>query len=689
MKEYWFEVFFVILAPVKRLFVIIGLLMLHVGYATAAKDKTSSQVLSRMFAFQEKYNPEVKGKTMQVYTKHYYETYRRNFSLWLIPSMYTIAGGERKYVSEQFNLITIKSPTEFDNRRLAYYTTIPRNRTAMSVLNDFSLPKLYHPTIYGNHVLSPFCRENRHFYKYKVSYREAGRARIDFRPRMGDNTQLVAGTAIIQAATGRILDVVIKGEYDMIDFYTTIKQGNASEDSLAMPKYCKTDVNFKFLGNHIASSFTSVFNNHVQLPDTIDVVGNRHLMDSIRPLRLSKDERAVYQMFDSLLNAKTDSMPKDSTASTKTTMLKELGWDVGSYLVSSHSKSSEKYRIRLSPLIEPQYLSYSRRRGLSYKMKFSARYYFTENSNLYFKTTLGYNFKIKQLYAYVPVRYIYNKEKDNYLELLWDVGNRIGNSAVIDELKAELGELPELKKINLDEFNDNEIRLRNYTQINKAVRVELGMVYHRRTAVDKKNMKLFNKPTVYQSLAPSLGLYLLLWQEGPLLSINYERAIRSKAFELDYERWETCATKKIHLPSTKLVNLQVGAGLYTRRKNNYFMQFMNFYIDNVPGGWDDEWSGDFQLLDSRLYNISHYYVSSNVSYDSPLLMASFIPKVGRYIERERLYWSGLLIEYSRPYHELGYGFSTKFFSTGLFAGFFDLAFYQFGAKFTLELFRRW
>lgn len=674
----------------KRLFIIISLFLLSATVTMASKDKTSSQILSRMFAFQENHNPQVKDKTMQAYTKNYYETYRRNLLLWLIPSMYTIAGGERKFMSERYEQITFKDANTINRKRQVYYTTIPRNRSTMSVLDNFDTPNLYNTTLYGKYVLSPFCKENRLFYQYKVSQRSNGQSRIDFRPRLSTNVQLVSGTAIVNTKTGRITNVVIMGEYDGIDFKTTIKQGSA-RDTLAMPSNVKTEVDFKFLGNHIASTFSSVYNSPVQLPDTVDVTGDRKLISKLRPISLSKNERAVYASYDSLNNVKPDTTSTDSVSEVnkKLQSIKELGWDVGSYLMSSHGKSSEKYHIRLSPLIEPQYISYSHSRGFSYKMKLAADYYCNENSGLHFNATLGYNFKIKQFYLYAPLRYVYNKKRDNYLELSWDLGNRVGNSAVIDELKDELGELPELDEINLDEFNDNKLKLSNFTRLNSWLRLELGVVYHRRTAVNRYDMQRFNKPDVYQSLAPSIGLHIKPWAKGPNLSINYERSITSKIFDLDYERWEASASKIFKLPSTRQINMQTGAGLYTRRHSNNFMDFANFCVNNLPGGWDDDWTGDFQLLDSKLYNISHYYVSCNVSYETPMILAPFVPFLGKYVERERLYWSGLSIEYTRPYFELGYGFTTRFFSAALFTSFYELNLMQVGTKFTIELFRKW
>ena len=109
----------------------------------------------------------------------------------------------------------------------------------------------------------------------------------------------------------------------------------------------------------------------------------------------------------------------------------------------------------------------------------------------------------------------------------------------------------------------------------------------------------------------------------------------------------------------------------------------------MPGGWDDDWSGDFQLLNSEWYNESSYYVRGNLSYETPLLAGSWLPLIGHYIEKERLYFSALSIDNTRPYTEIGYGFTTRFVSIGLFASFLSTHYEGFGSKFTFELFRRW
>ena len=81
---------------------------------------------------------------------------------------------------------------------------------------------------------------------------------------------------------------------------------------------------------------------------------------------------------------------------------------------------------------------------------------------------------------------------------------------------------------------------------------------------------------------------------------------------------------------------------------------------------------------------------SNISYESPMMFITRMPWIGRYIEKEKLFLSMLQIEHnSTPYIETGYGITNQYFSMGLFANFINGKFFEFGTKFTLELFRKW
>ena len=682
----------------KRIDSIILTLLLTAASLTTASAYTheDSLVLNRVFNFTHNYTNNVSGFQSNVYIKHLYQTQRRNFTLWCVPSMYAIARGERAFVSEQYSRLTFKDDGRLENLRQVYYTTIPHNRRTMPTLLEFITPTLYEETLYGDHILSPFHRANRVFYRYSTTPINDKQTRIYFHPRHIANTQLVHGQATVETKTGHIIDAEMNGEFDMLHFQTLTQQGDYGSRAL-LPKLCRTNVNFKFMGNHIHSTFEAAYDCPITLPDTVNVKGDRQLIDSVRPYSLAPEEQAIYDYRDSLRarRNKPDTVVIDTLQQLpkkhKRNYFKEIGWDlIGENLIRSLRASSEVGYVRLSPILNPEYISYSHRKGLSYRMKLGARLNLSDNASVGLNSRFGYNFKQRKFYFSIPLRFEYTyRDREAYTELTWASGNRIYNSTVIDELKRQLGDLPELDEMDLDQFDDWNMRVISSLPLNNRLAIEAGTVLHHRKAVNKQGMTQWGMPTEYRSFAPALGIKTRPWRKGPLFSIDYERGMKLKDNYLAYERWEIDASLKQRLQRLQTLNLRLGAGFYTKRDANFFMDYSNFRDENIPGGWDDDWSGNFQLLRSRVYNQSKYYIRGNVSFESPLLAASFLPLVGRYVERERIYLSSISLADTRLYSELGYGFTCRYVSLGFFASFFNTRFEEFGTKFTFELFRRW
>ena len=150
----------------KRLVLILVLLtgVLTVPIEAGSLD---TLVLNRVFSYQKRYAQKgMEGFTTNVYVKNLYQTHRRNATLWVVPSMYAIAKGERQFVSEQYSRFTFHDIDDYENKRQVYYTTIPRNRRTMGVLLEYLTPNLYDETLYGDHILSPFNYNNHIFYNY-------------------------------------------------------------------------------------------------------------------------------------------------------------------------------------------------------------------------------------------------------------------------------------------------------------------------------------------------------------------------------------------------------------------------------------------------------------------------------------------------------------------------------------------
>ena len=661
---------------------ILGVMVFTPSFLFAQHDK-DSVVLNRVFDYKRNFAYQVEGLESNVYLKYKFITDRRNFTLWLIPHMYTLADGPRAYVGESYCRIYFDNLNEYELKRQVSVGNIAHYGRALPTILELLTPNLYNVCLFKQHILSPFNRSNKRYYRYRTTLIGNGTAVIDFKPKL-HNTQLVSGKAYISYQTGQINMVEFEGEYDMIDFKVSIKQGESGVKAL-MPQHCELDAQFDFLGNRIRSRFEAFYDCPVTLPDTLESVRDVALMDSLRPVPLEEEEIRIYERY----YKPNDTIPQPVIDDTRRfNFWEDIVWDrVGGTLVNSLKADNGTASIRVSPLLNPQYLSYSHRRGLSYKIKMRSRYTFSPHRYLTFEPWAGYNFKFKQFYFTAPLRMNYNPKREGYAEIEVGNGNRITNSSVLETIPTDT---TDFSNDMLDLFNDNHIMVRNNVQAFDWLTIMTSLAYHSRKAVNIERMKSLGLPTSYRSFAPVLTLKIAPWHDGPLFILDYERGITGVwRSNIGYERWEFDGVWKIPMRSMSLLNVRVGGGFYTNKSTSYFVDYSNFRDNNVPGGWDDDWTGQFQLLNSSWYNASDYYVRTNLSYESPLLMATWLPLVGRYIETERVYFSALLISDTRPYYEIGYGLTNRYFSAGLFASFLNRHPLEIGGKISIELFRKW
>ena len=650
------------------------------------REKKDSLILPRIYQYQQENKTAIDTLKDNIYLKLLFNAERRNPTLRLIPSMHVLARGAREYIRESYSKVTFTDDHQYNVENQLVCGTTRKKRKAMPTLLDLLTPKLYDEALYDNHILSPFNRYNRHYYRYRQTVQKDGTTRLDFRPKLY-NTQLLNGYAIIDTETGRIVRTVLNGEYDMITFRTEVIQGKEGGQSL-LPAKCTTAATFRFLGNRISSIFDATYQNPFTLPDSIDKTGSREQMDSIRPIPLSETDKRIYAAYDE--KHKPDTTHQEDKEH-RSNLLKKILWDtIGDNLVTPIAAESGPASFRLSPIINPLYFSWSERRGLRYKIKLRSRYTFSPHRYLTLNPKFGYNFKYKQFYYNAPLRMTYNPKRNGYAEIVLANDNRISNSSVEQVINHEHGDSINFKNTNIDKFNDHHLKVFNNIMLFDWLDIESGFIYHRRTAVNKEIIRHYDMPMEYRSFAPMIGIKLTPWQHGPIFSIDWERGIKGvNKSSIDYERWETDASWKLKLPGLRLLNLRAGSGIYTRKAQNYFVDFANFRDDNLPEGWDDEWSGNFELLRSRVYNESNYYIRANASYESPLMLGCWIPYLGKYLEKERFYLSSVLLEHSRPYFELGYSFTNRYISIGMFAGFKNTHFQEIGFDFEFELFRRW
>ena len=258
----------------------------------SAKIKNDSLILQRIYDYQRANNDSIRSLQDNVYAKFRFNVEKRNILLRVIPSMRYLVKDPREYIRESYSKVTFNNAHDYNINSQVLTGTIRRNRMAMSALVDLMTPNIYDIALYEGHMLSPFNRHNRHYYRFSQSLQDDGTTRLDFRPKLY-NTQLLNGYAIIETETGRIIKTLLNGEFDMISFRTEIQLGEEGGQAL-MSSRCSTAATFRFMGNRISALFDAAYHNPLSLPDTMQTVSSREMMDSIRPIPLSESDKLIY-----------------------------------------------------------------------------------------------------------------------------------------------------------------------------------------------------------------------------------------------------------------------------------------------------------------------------------------------------------------------------------------------------------
>ena len=686
---------------------IISCLLPHWAMArrVSPRDMLTDSVMQLIFGYAQTVDTTGRGgKTTYAYTKFQMRTNKRNATLALVPTMYAVSHGVgRRFISEYYSQVKLDKDGKPIINRLLSLSTIPHRSNTMTQALRYLTPNVYGETLFQENILSPFHRSNRRYYNYSVTALPFGMAQVYAYPRIR-NTQTVATRAIVNIKTGQISLADFEGEYDMTRFYISVVMGKKGFRTLR-PSKCDMRANFKFMGNKISGMYTSYYDLPEVMSDSLKQLPDTAIMARLRPLKLNPDEESLYANYWAHIEKEREK--GDSTKNTNA--VKDVLWDVvGDNLLNrityGFGKQQQGY-FRLSPIFNPLYMGYSDRKGVVYKFDLRSSYAFDENFQIAIRFRGGYSMKQHRFYFKVPLTFTYNAKHEGYLQAEIGNGNRINTNRIARRMLGVVapkdsiggfspGEIPVIDKDNyeLTEFKDNWLRIINHWRFNPYWALELGIVSHNRIAVKPEFYKAFGYPSKYTSVAPAIALEWRPKAEGgPVFKVDYEKGIKNFCgSNINYERMEFDMQAIHYLSRRQSLSLRIGTGFYTRKGDHWdFVDYTNFKDDNIPGGWNDSWSGEFELLSSQWYNASDYYVRTNLTYESPMLIMAWLPLVGRFIENERVYVSGLSVKKLSPYTEWGYGITTRLMTLGAFAAFRHTTFDGVGFRFGFELFRNW
>ena len=660
------------------------------------KDANRSLVIQKMFDYYSTIDTIIDGYKTYAYLNYQIKTDKKNIILLGVPQMYTFYNEDQnEFVGEALLQFTFHDKSQNETSVIARSSTIHHHRKMIPNLYDYLFPNIYKTTFINEQLLSPFNRHNRHFYKYHVIKVDDDQARVEIR-RKAPNTQALRGHAIVDIHTGRVVSCLLSCEYDMINIEASFLMGDEGFHSL-YPKKVQLKAKFTFMGNKVRAIYTTTYD-IPPLDNDITFASDeeeRKYVEQHRPDTLNAFQRALYATYDSIHQPSQEPSPDTIVVDSKKNKVKRI-WNFFSDFVIHHINgrfgNEDQGYFRLSPPLNPFYLGYSKRRGLHYRTKLRWGYSFHDNSEINGIIKIGYSFKLKQLQFNIPVVYYFNKKKNGYLKYHFINGERVTNTTVLEKLKEERHDSINWDAMDLDYFRHSENIFMLHYDFNSHWGFETGIIHNYWSAIKDKGFEVMDKPTRYNATSWVGILTLRPWGwKGPIMTVNYERTFHSLSKKsMNFEKWEVDCSYLKKLPSLRSISFRLGGGVYTSNmQKNYFLEFNNFSSNYIPGGWNDDWSGEFELLHDNWYNSSKYYLRANTTYESPMLLLSWIPYIGTQIEKERIYLSALNLSHLSQYYELGYGFTNRVFSMGVFSGFTKRGYDSIGVKFGFELFERW
>ena len=639
-----------------------------------------------------------KADTFQtnVYTKYHIQTLRRNPFMMIMPHLFHVSRGEQRlFFGETYSTVIATEKQEIQRFRHLHISTIRHRRKTLDILNQYLNPHIYGVTLVGNHLLSPFHSANCHFYKYYFDTDSSStHTRLTFRPKI-QNTQLVTGEAVIETQTGRIKECHIKGEYDMTAFMLHIRMGEEDLASLRAT-YCEIEADLSIIGNRLHTRFTAVSDLPVQLPRTIADADSLSLMNKLRPIPLSQTDSQALQYYDNLQVRQSNDTTSTGTKTNNKWHTADAIWDaIDDNLLTSISGrfgDNKQHYFKISPLFNPLYMGYSNSRGITYKLKANFEYRPSENTAFSLFPVAGYSFRQHQLYFTAPFQYSFNRRREGYVSLTIANGNTISNSQLMEQVKQE-HRLDSIRfdRMDLQYFRDLSFQVKCNYAPNPHLSAQVGVVFHRRSAVSHHSFHVIGKPDVYKNFGTLVSCTYHPWKTHTIFHADYEHGFRGPmSGDASYDRIETDFSHTFSFPCTRTLKLRTGiGGIISYRGENYFLDYTTFRRNHISDSWHDEWSGNYELLDEHWYNASNYYVQLNAAYESPLLFLSRLPLLGKIIERERIVLNTLAIRRLAPYIECGYGMTNRYFSIGGYAAFSRRGYESCGIKLGFELFNNW
>ena len=467
--------------------------------------------------------------------------------------------------------------------------------------------------------------------------------------------------------------------------------------------------------------------------DTALTRTDREFFDSIRPFPLRSTESSIYRMKDSLEHTPAygeehDKLRKLLHDSLSSSMAR--GDSILNFVLPSPGKllpasqrtqnillhahtfsfgSSQRASLRLPALITPSMVQWSRSKGLSLQARVRFKLEIPAiDGRVEFRPRVGYSFKQQQVYWNVPFSLSFWPSVSGELHLEAGGGSHMYSNRQAEEARRHLTDIKkpdslinQLDAYGFQFYRDSYMQADFSFMPHPSWKIIPGMRHHRRALLQwnqlaeeagMKRMLVSMGPRLQVEWTPRQYFYrngarrIPLYSLFPTFILAYERGFGLHHSPTAYERVEGDIRYRLRLYALRSLYFRTGFGFYTRREKECFLDYDFFRFNNMPMGWEDELTGEFQLLSARWYNESKHYIRFTSTYESPMLLFSRIPLLSKLIQMERVYCNMLSVRLMRCYTELGYSVSTNLLDVGIFTSFAERQNMGFGVRCAFRFF---
>lgn len=711
-------------------FLFILLILMHSAEILCAKDtriheQKADSAMQSLYSRMENRNFPSGEYLGTLYLKQRTMLDKWNLGLNMIPGMTHFDSDESDYLTELFYDVHLHRNALPTIRRRAHLTTHSRGRGEMERVLDFMTPTIYNSNLFSDGYLSPLHRKYSKFYRFYIDTispvpSTEKSIRVVFKPKY-DNIKLFREGWLILDDSAHIDEFYVQGWDEQCDFSAHYHMSRMS-DMRQLVDSVKLEINYHFAGNRLHITANGVYDYKiVEKKKKVQGKGGRYnisgTVDLDTAYTLSKDyvgyaekhRRLELTTADSVLYARKGVwIDKNTTEEENPDEIEDIGeflWAIGDGMISSHSLKWEGGGMKISPIINPSYLSYSSNRGLAYRMSVNLSTMIGKTKEVALKPMVGYNFKQNTFYWDIKGSCTFDPMRLGSISLNVGSGNRTFSSIALDKIRDIAADSLDFEELKLDYFRNLYANIAVKREISNGLEVQLGANFYTRKLIGAYNDKLseegVNLKERYTQFAPNVritwhpGMYYYIkggrkvnvGSRMPRLSLDVEQGINGILGSTGvYTRAEIDAQYRLKINSTDDLFLRAGGGGFFYTKNVYFADYAFFKHNYLPIDRSSELGGVFQLLDSQWYNAANKYFRMHATYESPFLAVQRTFPGISFIKNEHIYMNMLFISHLTPYSEIGYGIETPYIDLGVFVSGKNHQFHNMGCKITVTLF---